>query len=168
MIFYILKNISTLYLIGYLNGSGTLASILGIYYIYTINSYIDNIYIKILIFNLLYIVSYISISISVNEFKSNDPKEIVIDEFLAMSLATIFLENSMTKILIFFILFRLFDITKILYIKKIEYISAKRYPVFSIIIDDIISALYSLSIISIATYYRHIAIFCKKMSYMII
>lgn len=75
------------------------------------------------------------------EFKGHDPQWIVIDEFLGMSVAWLFIQShNLLHLIILFVLFRFFDIVKIwpasYFDKKVEHGTG-------IILDDIVSGIYA-------------------------
>jgi phosphatidylglycerophosphatase A len=79
---------------------------------------------------------------------NKDPSEIIIDEILSQFLAlfiginilqNLFFENYWLNILLYFLLFRFFDIKKPFFIKKIE---KKFKGGFGIMIDDIVATIY--------------------------
>ncbi|MFH1857043.1 MAG: phosphatidylglycerophosphatase A [Candidatus Omnitrophota bacterium] len=75
-------------------------------------------------------------------FKKKDAKFIVIDEFFAMSAVLMLIKPRGFVLLLSFILFRIFDITKLWPIKKIERYSGSR----GVMLDDCLAALYTLII----------------------
>ena len=74
-----------------------------------------------------------------------DPNFVVIDEFIGMWIVLLIVDNSTLLILLSFLLFRFFDITKLLGIHKIEKLNGS----LGIILDDVFAGLYSLIIIYI-------------------
>ena len=67
----------------------------------------------ILIITLLLAISYYAISKYLISKKSKDPKEIIIDEFIGQFIALIFIPDTILGLLVSFLLFRFFDITKL-------------------------------------------------------
>jgi phosphatidylglycerophosphatase A len=78
----------------------------------------------------------------------NDPPRVVIDEVLGMSLtlASPIIPHTGGWIMVAFMLFRLFDITKPF---PINYINAKQ-GAFFVLIDDVIAAFYALLVLHLA------------------
>ncbi len=74
-----------------------------------------------------------------------DCQKIVLDEIVGMSIALLFIPNQWLHIVIVFILFRLFDITKIFPAKKIEKLGGG----IGVIGDDILAGVYTNIIIQI-------------------
>jgi phosphatidylglycerophosphatase A len=142
------KNLFTLFGIGKLPASGTFGSFFTLLIYFILQKYFNNLTIIILlIFVTLY--SLIFLNKTIKNFKQKDPKEIVIDEYIGQMIPLIVCGNNIYLILVAFISFRFFDITKIypanIFDKKIE-------GPLGIIGDDIIAGIYSLMIIFIIKY----------------
>lgn len=71
--------------------------------------------------------------------KSNDPSEIVIDEFVGTLITFLFIPINIKTIILGFLLFRFFDILKPYPIKKIEEIGGSA----GIILDDVVAGIYA-------------------------
>ena len=142
------KNLFTLFGIGKLPASGTFGSFFTLLIYFILQKYFNNLTIIILlIFVILY--SLIFLNKTIKNFKQKDPKEIVIDEYIGQMIPLIACGNNIYLILVAFISFRFFDITKIypanIFDKKIE-------GPLGVIGDDIIAGIYSLMIIFIIKY----------------
>ena len=142
------KNLFTLFGIGKLPASGTFGSFFTLLIYFILQKYFNNLtIIMLLIFVTLY--SLIFLNKTIKNFKQKDPKEIVIDEYIGQMIPLIVCGNNIYLILVAFISFRFFDITKIypanIFDKKIE-------GPLGIIGDDIIAGIYSLMIIFIIKY----------------
>ena len=142
------KNLFTLFGIGKLPASGTFGSFFTLLIYFILQKYFNNLTIIILlIFVTLY--SLIFLNKIIKNFKQKDPKEIVIDEYIGQMIPLIACGNNIYLILVAFISFRFFDITKIypanIFDKKIE-------GPLGVIGDDIIAGIYSLMIIFIIKY----------------
>jgi phosphatidylglycerophosphatase A len=142
------KNLFTLFGIGKLPASGTFGSFFTLLIYFILQKYFNNLTIIILlIFVTLY--SLIFLNKAIKNFKQKDPKEIVIDEYIGQMIPLIACGNNIYLILVAFISFRFFDITKIypanIFDKKIE-------GPLGVIGDDIIAGIYSLMIIFIIKY----------------
>ena len=142
------KKLFTLFGIGKLPASGTFGSIFALLIYFILQKYFNNLTIIILlIFVTLY--SLIFLNKTIKNFKQKDPKEIVIDEYIGQMIPLIACGNNIYLILVAFISFRFFDITKIypanIFDKKIE-------GPLGVIGDDIIAGIYSLMIIFIIKY----------------
>jgi phosphatidylglycerophosphatase A len=77
-------------------------------------------------------------------FTSSDPKEIVIDEFIGQSIPLIICGNNIFLIILSFLLFRLFDITKPW---PASYFDLKIKNSIGVIMDDVIAGIYALLIV---------------------
>jgi len=142
------KNLFTLFGIGKLPASGTFGSFFTLLIYFILQKYFNNLtIIMLLIFVTLY--SLIFLNKTIKNFKQKDPKEIVIDEYIGQMIPLIACGNNIYLILVAFISFRFFDITKIypanIFDKKIE-------GPLGVIGDDIIAGIYSLMIIFIIKY----------------
>ena len=142
------KNLFTLFGIGKLPASGTFGSFFTLLIYFILQKCFNNLAIIILlIFVTLY--SLIFLNKTIKNFKQKDPKEIVIDEYIGQMIPLIACGNNIYLILVAFISFRFFDITKIypanIFDKKIE-------GPLGVIGDDIIAGIYSLMIIFIIKY----------------
>ena len=98
----------------------------------------------------VFFYSFFAIETCLDNFKDDDPQEIVIDEFIGQSIPIILYElfhpdrsNSLVETLQiyfwFFLLFRLFDGLKPF---PIDYIDKKYKNTFGIIFDDILAGFY--------------------------
>lgn len=66
------------------------------------------------------ILSVYSSNWAINYFNSNDPKEVVIDEVAGFMVSILYIPFELRYIIVAFILFRLFDISKPFFIKSFE------------------------------------------------
>lgn len=144
---YISKLISTFFYTGYLKySSGTFASILTAliwyYFIYFPP--------------LIYIVTVIGLSFagvffinnSLKYFTSKDPKAVVFDEVCGMLISFIALDKNLKNLVLAFVLFRIFDIFKPFYIRKLESLP-KGYGIMA---DDILAGVYTFILVNIINY----------------
>jgi phosphatidylglycerophosphatase A len=137
------KSVATLLFIGYVpNAPGTAASLaaLGLYLLVKDSAFIHSF---LTVFFL--ILGFWSTSTAEKDFSQKDPPEIVIDEFSAMLLAYLFVPFSPKLLVIGFILFRYFDISKILPIKKLEGLPSGA----GIMLDDIAAAILTNLILQV-------------------
>ena len=88
------------------------------------------------------ILSIYTINLHLADHSSDDPSEIVIDEFIGQSLPLMFLsQNSeLFEILFTFICFRIFDIYKIYPVNLGE----KMNGALGVIADDVIAGIYAI------------------------
>ena len=139
------KAITTLFGAGYVKyAPGTVGSILTVFIWYFINSSFGQIYFFGL-FIILTISSYYLIQQYLSVYKKKDPKEIIIDEFIGISIPLIFISSyqSYFEILLVFVSFRIFDVFKIYPVNKAEMLDG---PI-GIILDDVIAGIYTLIIL---------------------
>ena len=135
---------------------GTLASLFTCLLFIFLIKFFDN---SILFFLslLIFLYSFVAINNSFNEFKSDDPQEIVIDEVVGQMLPllaipvyeTLYLMPLEFYCISAFLLFRIFDILKPY---PINYIDNNVKGALGIMLDDIIAGTYSI-IILILTFY---------------
>lgn len=95
---------------------------------------------KMLVFILLFVGGIIASEYYEKYFEKKDPGEVVIDEIAAYYLVLMFIPLTTTNVILSFILFRIFDITKPYPIKKLEAIGGG----VGIMLDDILAAVYAL------------------------
>jgi len=135
--------IFTLFNIGKLPASGTFGSIFTIIFYFVFYNFFSNlIFVIIIIGVLLYSLFFLPKTLS--NFSNDDPKEIVIDEFIGQLIPLIICDGNLLLILLSFISFRFFDILKIF---PANIIDKKIKGPVGIIGDDIIAGLYSLILI---------------------
>lgn len=68
-----------------------------------------------------------------------DPGKIVVDEFVGLWITYLFIPPTLSNLFIGFLLFRLFDISKILGIKKLE----KLPNAWGVMADDVLAGIYA-------------------------
>ena len=68
------------------------------------------------------ILSVYSSNWAINYFNSNDPKEVVIDEVAGFMVSILYIPFELRYIIVAFILFRLFDISKPFFIKNLKFL----------------------------------------------
>jgi len=139
----------TLFNIGKLPASGTFGSIFAvIFYIIFYN------FLPILGFIIIILVTFfyslIFLQRTLSSFSNEDPKEIVIDEFIGQLLPLIICNGNLSLILLSFLTFRFFDIYKLfpanIFDKKIK-------GPMGIIGDDVVAGIYSFITIYLTKLY---------------
>ena len=148
----------TFFLIGKIKyAPGTLASLLTCFlFLLLINSF--NFQVLFLITLIIFFYSFIAINNSFNEFKSEDPQEIVIDEVVGQMLPllaipiykTLFFFPSLYYCISAFLLFRLFDVWKPY---PISYVDKNIKGSLGIMLDDIVASVYSIIILIIIFFF---------------
>lgn len=93
----------------------------------------------------LFLLGWISTRIIIKENPENhDPKFIVVDEVVGQGIPLFFSSLSPLSIFLGFILFRIFDIWKPLFIKKIEAIGGSfSKSAFAVMADDVLAGIYA-------------------------
>ena len=133
------KSISTCFGLGYISPlPGTLTSFLTVIIIWTIQTHLS---FQVTILFILFVTLIGYISVEKNTDNKNDPKEIVIDEFIGQSLVLVLLPLTYQNYILGFVFFRFFDIYKPI---PIKYFEKKYQNAFGVIFDDIIAAGYAL------------------------
>ncbi len=133
------KSISTCFGLGYISPlPGTLTSFLTVIIIWTIQTHLS---LEVTILFILFVILIGYISVEKNPDNKNDPKEIVIDEFIGQSLVLVLLPLTYQNYILGFAFFRFFDIYKPI---PIKYFEKKYQNAFGVIFDDIIAAGYAL------------------------
>ncbi len=91
---------------------------------------------------------YVSDKVDFGDGKKDDPK-IVIDEIAGYFFAMLFLPQTATMLILAFVLFRIFDTTKIGFIRKLENFdfgkSSKKFPSagLAVVLDDVAAGVIS-------------------------
>jgi phosphatidylglycerophosphatase A len=130
--------------IGFLPIPGTMGSLITITTYYLFYNYLNIIFFIFFIFFVFFYSFYFLNKTLNHSFSSSDPKEIVIDEFIGQSIPLIICENNFFLIILSFLLFRLFDISKPW---PASYFDLKIKNATGVIMDDIIAGLYTFLII---------------------
>ena len=126
--------------IGFLPISGTIGSLIAIIVYFIFYNYLNLLsFIVFIILIFFYSIFFLDKTIK-QSFSTSDPKEIVIDEFIGQSIPLLLCENNFFLIILSFLLFRLFDITKPW---PVSYFDLKVKNANGVLIDDIIAGLYT-------------------------
>jgi phosphatidylglycerophosphatase A len=124
--------------------SGTAGSLANVIIYYLFYSYLNIIFfVSFVIIIFFYSIYFLEKTLK-KSFTSADPKEIVIDEFIGQSIPLLFCENNIFLIILSFLLFRLFDITKPW---PASYFDLKIKNSIGVIMDDVIAGIYTLLIV---------------------
>ena len=91
----------------------------------------------------LFFVGVFTSSIVTKEINDKDPSSIVIDEWVGQWIPFIFLHLNIQNLVLSFIFFRIFDISKILFIKKFESFSGG----WGVMLDDVLAGFYALVLV---------------------
>ena len=126
--------------IGFLPISGTIGSLIAIFVYFIFYNYLNLLsFIVLIILIFFYSIFFLDKTIK-RFFSTSDPKEIVIDEFIGQSIPLLLCENNFFLIILSFLLFRLFDITKLW---PASYFDLKVKNANGVLMDDIIAGLYT-------------------------
>ena len=126
--------------IGFLPISGTIGSLIAIFVYFIFYNYLNILsFIVLIILIFFYSIFFLDTTIK-RSFSTSDPKEIVIDEFIGQSIPLLLCENNFFLIILSFLLFRLFDITKPW---PASYFDLKVKNANGVLMDDIIAGLYT-------------------------
>ena len=157
-----IKNFNLLFLTFFMVGKikyapGTFASLLTCFLFFILISFFSY-SVLFLIILIIFLYSFIAINNSFDEFQSDDPKEIVIDEVVGQFLTllaipvyeTLYPLPTIYYCISAFILFRLFDIWKPY---PINYIDNNIKGSLGIMLDDILAGIYSILILSLIFFF---------------
>jgi phosphatidylglycerophosphatase A len=130
--------------IGFLPLPGTMASLITIIIYYLFYNYLNTFFfLFFIIFVLFYSFYFLNKTLN-QSFSSSDPKEIVVDELIGQSIPLLICGNNFFLIILSFLLFRLFDISKPW---PASYFDLKIKNATGVIMDDIIAGIYTFLII---------------------
>ena len=136
---------------------GTVASLITcLLFLLLIN--IFNIVVIFLITLIIFFYSFIAINNSFDEFKADDPQEIVIDEVIGQMLTllaipiyeTLYPLPTMYYCFAAFLLFRLFDVWKPY---PISYVDNNIKGALGIMLDDLLASVYSIIVLSVIFFF---------------
>ena len=148
----------TFFMIGKIKyAPGTIASLFTCFLFLLLINITDFIFIFLIIL-LIFFYSFVAINNSFEEFKSDDPQEIVIDEVVGQALALLAIpiyETLYPLPIIYycvcaFFLFRLFDVWKPY---PINYVDDNISGSIGIMLDDIIASIYSILLLSLIFFF---------------
>jgi phosphatidylglycerophosphatase A len=130
--------------IGFLPLPGTMGSLITIIIYYLFYNYLNTIFFLFFIILVLFYSFYFLNKTLNQSFSSSDPKEIVVDELIGQSIPLLICGNNFFLIILSFLLFRLFDISKPW---PASYFDLKIKNATGVIMDDIIAGIYTFLII---------------------
>jgi len=126
---------------------GTIGTLVAVPFAIFFNYNFNSIFYLFFILFLIFYGSFICYEIQ-QFYKESDPSWIVYDEIVGFLIATYTIKITFWNYLLAFMIFRFLDITKPLYIKKIE---EKLNCGFDVMLDDCLAGLYTLIILKILT-----------------
>lgn len=136
----VVKSIATLGPLGYLKAPGTMGSIAALPAVYFFQKCIIGSYLQIFYIIVFAIAALLIIKLAVRQFQDRDPQVIIIDEFIGCFVACYSLQWASHNMIMSFILFRFFDITKLFGIHYLEKACERSW---AILIDDIVAGLFA-------------------------
>ena len=127
---------------------GTFASLIANLFLYLVLLYhnqasIDLRLLMAFLVPFLFFTGVFTSSIITKEINDKDPSSIVIDEWVGQWIPFIFLHLNIQNLVLSFIFFRIFDISKILFIKKFESFSGG----WGVMLDDVLAGFYALVLV---------------------
>ena len=125
---------------------GTFGSILGVVFFLLITQLSFSTFWMVMVLVAIFIISQISISITLKRIGKTDPQEIVLDEVLGMMITLMVIPLDPKWFLTAFIIFRFADIIKPW---PASYFDKKYKNALGIILDDVFAALYSIILLEI-------------------
>ena len=99
----------------------------------------------IIAISIIFIIGVFSTGFIEKSYKIQDPSYIIIDEWVGMWIALLFVPNETIWLVLSFVLFRIFDILKIYPVNKMEKLNGG----MGIMLDDVVAGLYAGTITSI-------------------
>jgi phosphatidylglycerophosphatase A len=135
---------SSVFWLGYIKyASGTFGSLAGVLFwaLFVPDIYILQIFVLVAIF----IISVLFSSLAENIYNKNDDRRIVIDEVAGVWVSVAFLPKTFTFLFLGFLLFRIFDIGKPLFIGEVQKIKGG----LGVTIDDVIAGIFTNVILQI-------------------
>jgi len=142
------KLISTGLGIGYIKGGGTIASVFCCVFLYYTRACGINVpWVSILI-ALAILVTGVYSADKVEPYWGKDNYRIVIDEIAGMYITMMFIPLSVSTLIVGFIFFRLFDILKPFYIRKLEKLPGG----VGVMMDDVLAGFYSNLVLQVAIF----------------
>ena len=136
---------------------GTVGSILGILLFYLFNYTLNSFNIELwlgLCLNLFAIISVLVFGVfsikNVHAIWEHDASKIVIDEIVGVWIAVFAMPFQWQYYLYALLLFRFFDITKPLYIRRLDNMGGD----WSVMLDDVLAGIYSLIVLQVFFYFK--------------
>jgi len=128
---------------------GTFGSILGIIiFLFISHLYLSNFW-MIIILLAIFVISQISISLTLKKIDKEDPQEVVIDEVLGMMITLMVTPPDPKWLIAAFLIFRIADIIKPW---PASYFDTNYKNALGIILDDVFAAIYSIIFIMVLKY----------------
>jgi|SRR5579859_1844679 len=139
MIKKLLLSIATLGPIGYVRGSGTLATLSTLSVSYFLPALSCSLLVQIILLSFSLLVCVALCSYTAVHFQSTDPSQVVIDEALGSLVTFVGIPIELPYLAVGFILFRFFDISKCCGINRIETLNNG----WGVMLDDVAAGILS-------------------------
>jgi phosphatidylglycerophosphatase A len=135
---------SSVFGLGYIKyASGTFGSLAGVLFWAL---FVPDVYIfQIFVIAAIFIISVLFSSLAENIYNKNDDRRIVVDEVVGVWVSVAFLPKTFTFLFLGFLLFRVFDIGKPLFIREVQKIKGG----LGITVDDVIAGIFTNVILQI-------------------
>jgi len=124
--------------VGYLNGSGTVATLLALPVVYALNMWCEP-WVYVVVVGVITVAACLVVNNVVPRFEVNDPSHIVIDEVVGCLITFLFVPITWQSLMIGAVLFRFFDISKWFGIKYFERLQGA----WGVMLDDIAAGVLS-------------------------
>ncbi len=140
------KSFVSIFGLGFLTSApGTLGSCFAILIWVLCNILLSNYYF-IIIFFIVFILSFQITNLYLVDTKDEDPSEVIIDEYIGQSIPLLFIsEINIFELFLAFIAFRIFDIYKFYPVNRAENFKGAT----GVILDDVVAGIYSLIILMV-------------------
>ena len=143
------KITASIFGIGYLKGGGSYAAaVICLVWYFVLNGHSTN---------WIVVLAVIAITLSgvwsgnqLEKIWGKDSSRIVIDEVAGMAIGLLFVPVAWKYIVISFVLFRFFDITKVLYIRRLEILPGG----WGVMGDDVLAGIYTNIVLQVILYYK--------------
>ena len=130
-------NIATLGPIGYLPAPGTCATIVTLLLVYGLKNTNNIVYLSLLV--IIFLIGLKAADDAVHILRDTDPSCVVIDESIGTLITFIGVPINITTLIVGFLLFRFFDISKWFGIARLQQLPSP----WGVIMDDVVAGLFS-------------------------
>ncbi len=132
-----LSSVATLGFVGRFYGSGTLATVVTLPIVYAMKQFSIATYAAFVL--LMFFIAFKACAAALRYYEKPDPREIVIDEFLGCLITFCAIPITVYTLIVGFLLFRFFDITKFFGIKQL----GKLRGPWGVLLDDVAAGMMS-------------------------
>ena len=133
----VVRLVSTFFYAGYVPKiSGTIGSLAGLLFFLSVNYSLP---VTVISLSVLTVAAILVIKKAEGLFGKKDSRRIVIDEAIGMMIALLFIPMKAEFVVLAFVFFRIFDITKPFPIKRVE----KMESPWGVVLDDVLAGIYA-------------------------